>query len=530
MTITMNKRQLLQLALAQGALSALPLPAAAQGGKELQMAIAVSPTSLDPHFQDVFTNTQALLQIYQPLLGQDPTGALVPYLATSWKSIDDTTWEVKLRRGVKFHDGTPFEAEDVAFSFARVPNVPGAIAPFTANVRDVKSVEVVSPDTVHFKLGSPDPIFDYKLGQVCMLSRKVHANAVPADFNSGKLAIGTGPYKYGAFTSGEKLELLANADYWGGKPAWDKVSIKYVVDPGARIAALRAGEVDLIDGVPVQDVESLRTDKKLALFSAPAFLNVYLMLDSARENSPFVSDNSGQPLKKNPLQDVRVRKALTLAVDRAGIVSRLMVGQGTVADQLAGVTVPDRVQGLPPLKQDLEEAKKLLKQAGYPEGFHLTIHGPNGWFANDTKVIQAVAQGFSRIGVKTEVEVLPTAMLQTKARAQAFTVSMSAFQSAYALVILRYTAMTPDSAAGNGTSNVTKYSNPKIDALMTSALKEMNVDKRKALTNAAMREYMADAGMIPLFSTKPNWAGRKDRVVYSANAMSRTSAFYAKPA
>jgi peptide/nickel transport system substrate-binding protein len=525
----MDKRQFLQFAAAQGALATLPMPAFAQGVKELRMAIAVAPTSLDPHFQDVFTNTQALLQVYQPLLGQDPTGALIPYLASSWKTVDDTTWEVKLRPGVKFHDGTPFEAEDVAFSFSRVPNVPGAIAPFTANVRDIKAVEVVSPDTVRIKLGAPDPIFDYKLGQVCMLSRKLHANAVPADFNSGKLAIGTGPYKFGAFTSGEKLELVANADYWGGKPAWDKVGVKYIVDPGARIAALKAGEVDLIDGVPVQDIASLQSDAKVALFSSPAFLNVYLVLDGTRDSTPFILDNAGQPLKKNPLQDVRVRKALTLAVDRAGIVSRLMAGQGSVADQLAGLPVPDRVTGLPPLKQDIEQAKKLLKEAGYPDGFRLTIHGPNGWFANDTKVIQAVAQGFSRIGVKTEVEVLPTAVLQSRAKTRSFSVSMSAFQSAYALVVLRYTAMTPDAAAGNGTSNLTHYSNAKIDKLMTGALKEMDPAKRKAMTQEAMREYMADAAMIPLFYTKPNWAGRKDRVVYSANAMSRTSAFYARP-
>jgi peptide/nickel transport system substrate-binding protein len=288
----MDKRQFIQLLLAQGALATLPLPVSAQAAKELRMGIAVAPTSLDPHFHDLFTNTQALLQIYQPLLGQAPDGKLIPWLATSWKIVDDLTWEVKIRQGVKFHDGTPFEVEDIAFTFGRVPNVPGALAPFTSNVRDVKGVEVVAPDTVRIKLGSPDPIFDYKLSQVCMLSRKVHANAATADFNSGKLAIGTGPYKYAAFTPGEKLELVANPDYWGGKPAWDKVTARYIVDPGARIAALKAGEADLIDAVPVQDIPSLQADKKIAVFSSPSFLNIYLTLDSARDVSPFVFDNN----------------------------------------------------------------------------------------------------------------------------------------------------------------------------------------------------------------------------------------------
>ena len=526
----MDKRQFMQLALAQGALSMVPGAAFAQGARELRFGISVAPTSLDPHFHDLFTNTQALLQIYQPLLGQAPNGTLIPWLATSWKVVDDTTWEVKLRQGVKFHDGTPFEAEDLAFTYARVPNVPGAIAPFTSNVRDIKGVEIKSPDTVHIKLGAPDPLFDYKMCQVCMLSRKVHANATTADFNSGKLAIGTGPYKVAAFTPGEKLDLVGNPDYWGGKPDWDKVNAKYIVDAGARIAALKAGEVDLIDAVPVQDIASLQADRKLTVFSSPAFLNIYLTLDSAREVSPFVFDNNGQPLKKNPLQDVRVRRALMVAVDRNAIVNRLMAGQGTVADQLAAVPVSDRAPGMPPLKQDIDEAKRLLKQAGYPDGFKMTVHASNGWFANDSKVAQAVAQGFSRIGVKTDVEVLPTAVLQSKARGREFSCVLTALQSAYVLVLLRYAAMTPNTATGDGALNHMHYSNPKIDTLMTSALKEMNLDKRKAMTNEAMREYMADAGMIPLFNIKSNWAGRKDRVIYSADAMSRTSAFYAKPA
>jgi peptide/nickel transport system substrate-binding protein len=242
------------------------------------------------------------------------------------------------------------------------------------------------------------------------------------------------------------------------------------------------------------------------------------------------STTTTKPLPANPLKDVRVRRALSLAVDRAGIVNRLMSGQGTIADQIGALPVIDRVSGMPPLKQDIEEAKRLLKQAGYPDGFHMTVHGSNGWFANDAKVVQAVAQGFSRIGVKTEVEVLPTSVLQAKAKENAYSSVLTALQSAYALVLLRYAAMTPDKATGNGALNLVQYSNPKIDALMTSALKEMSSDKRKAMTDEATRLFMADVGAIPLFYTKPNWAGLKDRVVFSGNAMSRTTAFYARPA
>lgn len=525
----MNKRRFLEFTALQSALAVLPQVAFGQTARDLRLALTVAPAALDPHFADVFTSTQGLLQIYQPLLGQDEKGQLIPYLATSWKALDDTTWEIKLREGVKFHDGTPFEPEDIAFSFQRVPNVPGAIAPFTANVRDVKSVEVVGPNTVHIKTGSPDPLYAYKLCQVCMLSRKLHANVTTADFNSGKAAIGTGPYRLVSFAPGERMELAANPTYWGGKPDWDKVSIRYVVDAGARIAALRAGEVDLIDNVPVQDVADLQADKKIALFSSPAFLTVYMMIDSARAVSPFVTDLNGKPLERNPLQDPRVRRALSLSVDRGSIVSRLMAGQANVPDQMVGLPVVDRAPDMPPLKTDLAEARELLKAAGYPQGFKLTLHGPNGWFPNDAKILQAVAQGFSRIGVRTDVEVLPPAVLQTRSRDQNFSIALAAFNGPFALITLRFVTMTNNPAAGNGTSNWSRYSNAKLDQAMLQALKTMDPEKRRILTSAAMRELIADMGVIPVIYTKPNWAGRRDKVRYTGNPMSRTSAFYAKP-
>jgi peptide/nickel transport system substrate-binding protein len=436
---------------------------------------------------------------------------------------------VKLRQGVKFHDGTPFEAEDVAFSYARVPTVPGAMAPFTPNTRDIKSIEVVAPDTIRFRTALPDPLFAYKLCQVCMLSRKIHAGATPADFNSGKVAIGTGPYKVVAFTVGEKLELTANPTYWGGAPAWQRVTTRYIVDPGARIAALRAGEVDLIDNVPVQDIDSLSRDKSIELFNSPAFLMVYIALDSERDESPFMFDLNGEPLKKNPLKDVRVRKALMLAIDRNSIVNRLLAGQGTIADQFVGLPVVDRVAGMTPLKTDLAEAKKLLKEAGYPDGFKMKLQGSTGWFASDDKILQAVAQGFSRIGIRTDVEVLPTATLQTRMKEHAFTAMIAGFNSPFALITMRNMAMTRSKQTGYGSSNWGHYSNPKLDELMTQALKEMNPEKRKSLTDESMRLFLADVGAVPILYTKPNWAGRRGKVKFSGNPMSRTSAFYAQP-
>lgn len=525
----MDRRDFIKGAAATGLVLASSARLHAQEGRTLRIASTISPTSLDPHFHDAFTSTQGLLQIYQPLLGQDETSALVPYLATEWKAIDELTWEIKLREGVTFHDGTPFEPEDIVFSFERVPNVQGAIAPFTANVRDVQKIDIVSRDTVRFTLGKPDPLFNYKLCQVCMLSRKLHADATLADFNSGRVALGTGPYKVASFTPGDSLKLVANADYWGGKPAWDQVDIRYILEAGSRIAALRAGEVDLIDNVPVQDVASLRDHPEIELFSQDAFLTIYLSVDSGRDESPYVFDNAGNPLKENPLKDPRVRKAMSLAIDRRGIVDRLLVGQGTPADQFAGLLVPDRAPDMEPLPVDVAQARQLLAEAGYADGFRLTVHGPSGWFASDAAIVQALAQSFTRIGITTSVEVLPTAMLQTNARNGDYTCFLSAFNGPYALISLRFVTMTRDQEKGNGLSNLSGYSNPALDAAMASALVEMDADKRRAYIAEGMHALIDDMGLIPVLFTKANWAGRKGRVVYRGNPMSRTSAFYAEP-
>jgi len=525
----MDKRQFIQTMGLSGITAMLPTRVFAQTGRKLRMGLTVAPTSMDPHFHDNFTATQALWQIYQTLVGQDDRGALIPYIATSWQPLDDNRWEIKLREGVTFHDGTPFEPEDIIFSFERVPVVPNAIGRFTANVRDVQKIDIIDRHTVRFTLGSPDPLFAYKLCQVAMLSRKIHANAELADFNSGKVAIGMGPYRFVSFTPGEQLTLAAYENYWGGKPDWDTVEIRYIAEAGSRIAALRAGEFDLIDNVPVQDIANIQSDPNIALFSQDAFLIAYFTLDIERDVSPFVRGINGEVLNSNPLKDVRVRRALSMSIDRQALVDRLLLGQGRPANQLLGVLPPDRVQDMPPLPYDVNGAKALLQQAGWGDGFQLTIHASNGWFSADSNIAQAVAQSFSRIGVRTSVEILPPPVIQSNVLKQAYSFSMIAFNASYAIIILRWLAMRPDPAAGNGIRNIFHYYNETVQDALEKALVEMDTDKRHGYLATAMRGVVDDMAYMPILGIKTNWAGRKNHLVYQGNPTSRSSAYYAKP-
>src|SRR3546814_826901 len=229
--------------------------------------------------------------------------------------------------------------------------------------------------------------------------------------------IGTGPYKFVEWVKGDRIVLEANPDYWGGKPQWDRVEFKPISSGPARVAALLAGDVDVIDVVPTVDIRKLKKNKDVVLSSGVSNRIIYLHMDQQRDKTPFVTTKDGAPLDKNPLKDIRVRRAISKAINREAIVDRVMEGAAIPAGQL----LPEGFFGvhpnLPPEKYDPDGAKKLLKQAGYPDGFGLTIHGPNDRYINDAKIAEAVAQMLTRIGIPTTVDTMPKSVYFTPAPA-----------------------------------------------------------------------------------------------------------------
>ncbi len=528
MTLGTCRRRAVALAFS---LAMLAAPATARdAARTLNIATITPPSALDPHFHNTSNNNQALRQIFDSLVRFDNTGQLHPGLALSWKPLDELTWEIKLRPNVRFHDGTPFEAEDVAFTVARAPTVPNSPAAFTPYVRNIAAVEVVDPLTLRIRTKAPNPMMDWDLVFVLMLSRKVHGpEPTTADFNSGRLAIGTGPYRLVNFTHGERLELARNPEYWGGAEPWERVMTRYIPNAGGRVASLLTGEVDLIDGVPYQDIPRLQRDDRIALFGADSITSVYMFPDSVRDQAPFVSDRAGNPLPQNPLRDQRVRQALSMAINREALVERLYQGQGRAADQFASPPAQHRIPDVPVLPFDPPRARALLAEAGYPQGFRLTIHGPNGFFSGDDNLLQAIAQGFTRIGVETQVEVLPPATLFTRATNREFALFMSYLSSDTAINYLRQVVMTRDAARGTGPFNRQRYSNPAVDEPAAEALRTMDETRRAALTVQASRALRDDLGVIPLLYLRYNWATRKDRVRYAPSHRGYTSAMWARP-
>jgi len=477
--------------------------------REVTIGLQAAITSIDPHYHNLSPNNSMLEQIFEPLIRRDENMKLVPCLATSWKALDELTWEFKLRKGVHFHDGSPFTAEDVAFTLKRVPNVPNSPSSFATFTKPIVDVKIVDPYTIIFKTAAPHVLLPSDMAAVYIVSKKNGENATTEDYNSGKAAIGTGPYKFKEYIPNQRVVLTANYGYWGGEEPWDKVTFKILTNPAARVAALLSGDVQMIENVPTSDLAQIRKDKRFHVVDKVSNRVIYVHLWQVNDKCPpGVSDKSGNPLPHNPFLDPRVRKALSIAINRDAIDQRIMEGQAVPASQL----LPDFFFGtskkLKPAKYDPEGAKKLLAEAGYPNGFAITIYGPNNRYINDQKIAQAIAQFYSRIGIEAKVQTFPSSVYFTRATKLEFGYMLLGWgtESGEQGSSLRSLLATHDPKKGMGVTNRARYSNPKLDQLIEQAMETIDDRKREALIQQAAELAMGDTALIPIHYEVSNWA------------------------
>jgi peptide/nickel transport system substrate-binding protein len=524
------RRRSLPTALAL-AVAALAGPAFAEGDRALGIGIGGAVTSIDPHFYNAAPNNSLSMHLFDRLVERDAKAQPYPGLAESWRVIGETVWEFRLRPGVKWHDGRDFTAEDVAFTIARAPNVPGSPGGFGGFVRAIERVEIVDPLTIRFHTARAHPLLPTELASVAVIARHAAEGAATEDFNSGKAAVGTGPYRLVSYRPGDRAELARNQAYFRGPEPWARVNYRFIANDGARTAALLAGDVDLIDQVPSTDLARLKRDAKLTVAEVQGLRLIYLVMDNSRRGEvPFVTDNDGKPLAGNPFDDVRVRRALSMAINRAGLAERVMEGTA----QPTGQWLPPGTFGynpaIAPPAFDPEAAKRLLAEAGYPQGFRLTLHSPNDRYPNDAKTAQAVAQMFTRIGLRTEVEAVPWASFSVRSNRQDYAIRLSGWgsvtgEASYALVNILGTF---DRAKRTGASNSGRYSNPALDALTARAAATIDDTARDALLQEATRLAMDDVAIIPLFQLVNSWAMRRG-VTYEARMDERTTAMATRP-
>jgi len=484
--------------------------------QNLNIGIQNEPNTMDPQWNLLGSNTQAMRNQYDTLIGRDVNLQLVPSLALSWKVVDDTTWEFKLRPGVKFHDGSPFAAEDVKFTLARVPTLPGNPSAYIVYTNQVKEVVVVDPLTVRFITNGPAPLLPTNLSNVFMMSGAKGAQPT-SDFNTGKAANGTGPFKLVSWSPGTPQVLTRNEGYWGAKPHWANLRIQPIPNNPARVAALLSGDVDFINRVPVADVARLKSDPKLSVFAGPSAY-VYMVYPEVGHDQPAgVKDNAGQPLAKNPFRDTRVRQAMSLAINRDALVERVMEGLAVKMTQ----PVPDSMFGASPrisaAPYNVERARALLAEAGFPQGFQAELTCPNDRFPNDAKICEAVAQQFTRIGLKITLNTYPSSVFFSRRAKREFGLSMAGWGSLTGEASYFFGAVihTADKEKNLGSINVTGISDADIDPLIQRSRNMLDEVGRRAVLEQVSEMVVARNWVIPTLAFGTVSAGRADKVSYT---------------
>jgi len=506
-TATMSRALLLMTALS----AAMGLPAIAD---DLTIGVRAGPLSIDPDFTAAGSHAEAMKHIFDTLIRSGNELQLEPGLAESWSAIDDVTWEFKLRKNVKFHDGSDFTAEDVKFSIERIPLVAGP-NPTTIYVRRVASTEVVDANTIRVKTNGPAPTLPNDFVRLFIVSHVAakglnSAEEASAAFNSGKAAIGTGPYQFVSWTPKEELVLKRFDGYWGGKAAWDKVVRKELPNDATRVAQLKAGQVDLIARVPASDVPTLEKDAALKVVKTNSVYLFNVAFDF-RDKPAQISSKDGTPLSKNPFQDPRVREAIDLAIDRQAIADVAMEGMGTAQSQLITPNILGYNPGIKVPEPDLKKAKALLAEAGYPNGFKVTLSFTNDRLPGDKEVGTTIVQMLSAIGIAAEANAVPSAVFFPANTRGDYAFTMSGWgtltgESNYTLSSLVHT-LNPTTKLG--TFNVRGYSNPAIDQLIEKAAVEMDTAKREQALKEANALVAADRPYLGIASVVSAWAMRK---------------------
>ncbi len=493
-----------------------PAPAQAQ---TLRIASAFDPQTMDPHALALLYHSRIAFQVHESLVGRDEKFKLEPALATSWQMTGPTTWRIALRRGVKFHDGSAFTADDAVFSLERAMAPPSQRA---FQLKGVKAVKKVDDLTIEFQLEAPDAVLPEKLWLISMMSKawaEKHGAARAQDFNGKqemytvRNANGTGPFRLESYQPDVRVVLKRHEAWWGWAEMKDgqkrhpgnaaEVSYVPIKSDATRLAALASGEVDLVLDPPYQDIARLKSDARITLMQTVDLGEQYLTFDQARDELEF-SDVKG----KNPFKDLRVRRAVYHAINVPLIIDKVLRGQGVPT----GAFLSTLVDGSPAdldrrLPFDPARAKALLAEAGYPNGFAITLDCVNvAWREN---ACQAMAAMLTQVGIKTTLRSSGTGQFFPKLSQgtasfveYGWTPAIDPWNSLNALF------RTFDKG-GFGTFNAGRYSNPKLDTLIDQVRTEPDLTRRRAMVATVLRLVDEDLPYIPLYRRTLTWAMQK---------------------
>ncbi len=494
--------------------SALAVLSAGAQAQTVRIADQGDALSMDPHSLNETLQLSVDGNIYEGLTGRNKDLSLAPALATSWKQTSPTVWRFELRKGVQFHDGTPFTADDVLFSFQRAAADGSDMKSYT---NDIKEVRKVGGSAIEIETKAPFPILPDVVSMVFIMSKKwceTNQATKPVDRRKGIenaasfRANGTGPYRLRERQPNVRTTMVRNGNYWGKiEGNVQDVIFTPIGNDATRVAALLSGEVDVMEPVPVQDIARVNASSNARVITGPELRTIFLGMDQKRDELLY-SNVKG----KNPFKDKRVRQAFYQAIDIEGIKTTVMRGASRPTALMIGPGIngwtAEQDKRLP---YDVEAAKKLMAEAGYPNGFEVAMNCPNDRYVNDSKICQAVAANLSRINVKID--------LQAETKGSYFPKILSRNTSFYMLGwtpstydahnALNALMVCPDDKTGAGQFNLGSYCNPKLDELTHKIQSETDKTKRNAMIKEAFAIHAADIGHLPLHQQSLAWGESK---------------------
>ena len=491
------------------ALAVASVLAGGASAASLRIASGNDPQSFDPHSLALLYQSRVVSQVYESLVNRDRAFALEPSLAVSWQAVDAKTWRFKLRPNVRFHDGSPFTADDAVFSIERALMKTSQRA---FQLRGVTGARKVDDTTIDILLSAPDAVLPEKLLLLGMMSKawsQKHGVLVPQDYNAKqetyavRNANGTGPYKLKSYESDNRTVLVAHDGWWGKRGNVDEATFIVIASDATRLAALASGQVDFVIDPPFQDVARLKRDAHYRVVETSDIGTQYLGFDQARDTL------EASTLKgRNPFKDLRVRRAIAHAIDTDAIIQKVLRGQGIPT----GSFVSKLVDGYDPaldrkIPYDVAKARALLKEAGYGDGFGVTLDCVAiTWRA---AACQAIAGMLAQVNIKVTFVSAPAATFFPKLTGA----TSSFFEFGWNPTTDAWSMLSPTLhtfSEGTGTFNGGRYSNPKFDAVVDAIRVEPDLAKRLTLVREALAIANADLPLIPLYRRTLAWVMRAD--------------------
>lgn len=451
------------------------------------LGMPADPRTLDPQLTGQNIDWNVCLHIFDTFIGRDADGKPVPALAESWEPVDlaNNVWRFHLRKGVKFHNGEPWNAEVAKWNFERARTEPESqMKRFAA---EAKQVTIVDEYTLDIALTEPISLALNQFVQFQMVPKQYIEQVGKEQF--GLKPVGTGPYKLVEWVKDDHITLEANEEYWGGAPQIKHAIIKPVPEPATRVAGLISGDLDVIRGVSVFDVEKIEQSGVAKVISRPGPRMWHIKLDTFREK-----DSPGLPPGKNPFTDVRVRKAMYHAINAEELIQKVMKGYAIPASQLVAPFIWGHNPDVKRLPYDPDRARELLAEAGWPNGFTVRFDVPQGW----DLVGEAIANYLGNVGIKVELNVLPNSVLLQKEENYEVSMVWGGWGSTMINTAAEGLVHSVDPKKGYGRANYGRYGNPELDRLIEEARVISDPGEQLKAYQEIARVLMEDVGIIPV--------------------------------